>query len=93
MQTYGMVLRESEWEYIQSYYKDQFSGDIITNTVEILSGTELNEPMTMPSLMDLLQMDDKGALTKMGVVIQEDIGLEHSKYKYVAQFIGQEGVA
>ena len=93
VQTYGMVLRESEWEYIQSYYKDQFSGDIITNTVEILSGTELNEPMTMPSLMDLLQMDDKGALTKMGVVIQEDIGLEHSKYKYVAQFIGQEGVA
>ena len=94
IQTYGMVLRESEWEFIQSYYKDQFSGDIITNTVEILSGSELNESgMTMPSLMDLLQMNDKGALTKMGVVIQEDIGLEHSKYKYVAQFIGQEGVA
>jgi len=93
IQTYGMVLRESEWEFIQSYYKDQFSGDIITNTVEILCGTELNDPITMPSLMDLLHMDDKGSLTKLGVIIQEDIGLEQSKYKYVAQFVGQEGVA
>jgi hypothetical protein len=44
----------------------------------------------MPSLMDKVNMDDKGYLTNLGVVIREDIGLEHSKYKYTTQFISME---
>jgi hypothetical protein len=85
---FGIVLREAEWEYLQSFYKDKFSGNVTTNTLEILKSTELDQSGgAMPSLMDMLHMDDNGSLTKLGTVIQVDIGLEHSKYKYIAQFV------
>jgi len=86
---FGIVLREAEWEFLQSFYKDKFSGNVTTNTLEILKGTELTQSgnYLMPSLMDMLHMRDDGSLTKLGTVIQVDIGLEHSKYKYIAQFV------
>ena len=91
VQNYGIVLREAEWEYLQGFYKDQFSGDIVTNEIEILKAEDLNKVgVPMPSLMDKVNMDDKGYLTNLGVVIREDIGLEHSKYKYTTQFISME---
>tara|TARA_Y100000310_G_scaffold345615_1_gene467337 strand:+ start:6832 stop:8850 length:2019 start_codon:yes stop_codon:yes gene_type:complete len=92
VQNYGIVLREAEWEFLQSFYKDQFSGDIVTNEVEILKIGDLNVSGTqiMPSLLNKVNMNDNGTLTNLGIVIREDIGLEHSKYKYTTQYIFEE---
>jgi hypothetical protein len=91
---WGIVLRETEWEFLQSFYKDKFSGNVTTNTLEILKPSDLNQTgIDMPQLLDLLYMDDNGSMTKLGTVIQVDIGMEHSKYKYVAQFTSEAGEA
>ena len=91
---YGVYMRESEFEYLKKFYGDLFSGDVITNEIEIVRPTDvgLNTDFNYPELMDMIYMTTDGVEHKLGVCIQVSNGTESSKSKYVAQFI-REGNA
>lgn len=88
---YGVYMRDSEFEYLKTYYSDLFSGDVITNEFEIVRPTEIgiDSDFVYPELMDMVFMDTNGEQTKLGVCFEVGHGTEKSTSKYVAQFIQQ----
>ena len=91
VQEYGVYMRDSEFEYLQRFYADIFSGDVVTNEFEIVRPTEigLDSDFYYPKLMDMIYMSNDGTQTKLGVCFEVGHGTEQSTSKYVTQFIRQ----